>query len=49
MLSVTVVAPLPAATEDGLKVAVNPAGKPEAEKVTAAGNVVPPVGLIGRV
>jgi hypothetical protein len=45
----TLVAELPAASEGGLNVAVNPAGKPVVEKVTAAGNVVPPDGLIGRV
>jgi hypothetical protein len=48
-VSVTVVAPLPAASDVGLNVAANPVGKPETEKVTAAGNVVPPDGLIGRV
>ena len=43
------VAELPAGSEDGVNVAVNPGGKPVAENVTAAGNVVPPEGLSGRV
>jgi hypothetical protein len=45
----TFVAELPAASEVGLNVAVNPVGKPVAAKVTAAGKVVPPDGLIGSV
>jgi hypothetical protein len=49
IIIVTVVAPLPAATDDGAKVAVNPEGKPEAASVTAAGKVVATVGLIANV
>ena len=48
-VSVTLIAPLPVASDAGENVAVNPAGKPESEKATAAGMVVPPVGLIGKV
>jgi hypothetical protein len=43
------VAELPAASDGGVNAAVNPEGNPEAEKVTAAGKVVPPDGLIGNV
>ena len=44
MLRVTVVAPLPAAIVGGEKVAVDPAGRPEAVKVMA-GSVAPGAGL----
>jgi hypothetical protein len=47
MLSVTLVAPLPAAIVCGEKVAVAPAGRPEAAKVIV-GSVVPTVGLTAR-
>jgi len=46
--SVTVVAALPEAMDDGLKVAVAPVGRPVAEKETAAGMVVPPIGATDR-
>jgi hypothetical protein len=44
MLSVTFVIPPPAAISCGEKVAVAPAGRPEAAKVIA-GSVVPEVGV----
>jgi len=44
-----VVSELPAASEAGLNVAVNPDGNPVAEKDTAVGKVGPPDGLIGNV
>jgi hypothetical protein len=47
--SPTFVAELPANSDVGLNDAVNPDGNPDAENVTAAGNVVPPDGLSGRV
>ena len=47
MLSVTLVAPLPAVIFAGEKVAIAPAGRPEAAKLIA-GSVVPAAGLTVR-
>src|ERR1017187_10275713 len=47
--SPTFVAELPANSDVGLNDAVNPDCNPDAENVTAAGNVVPPDGLSGNV
>lgn len=45
IVSVTFVDPLPAGSDEGLKEAVAPAGRPVTEKLTGAGNVVPFVGV----
>jgi len=44
MVSVTVVAPLPAGRPVGEKVAVAPEGNPVTEKLIALGNIVPELG-----